>query len=245
MIKIPPRDTLVVPTELIVPKLKEAAAKVAENYVVPLKHFSRSPKSTSITVGPTPKLIIAPPHEWPYLIQNPAVEVLPGATTMTVFSGTVSSSGNSDASPVGVSGILKAHLHIYVSSVTGTWDIHARTRSPITGNFIATQVLWSGINAAMEGYAFPGEYGIATDFSIGWDMTSAGSMTFTVILTAKEAIASTTAGLSRVVYIGGPDVNPKNGYKLPPGGELHFKLSHDVVLYAMCEVDTEIVIFRT
>lgn len=234
--------------EPVIPEREEHVKKVIKppigtgRVVMDTLVMTRAFKSEIITVGTTPTLIIKPPHYWPYLISNPALSV--GLTnTVTLFNGTVSAAGNTQLSPVGVANYREAHLHFNVTAVTGSWDIYAQTRDPVSGNWADSQFLLT-ISATGTYYVSTGTIGIVTDFAIRWTPTAAGSMTFSAALTLKDGLVGGPTGLAKTVFIGGDDVTTDTGYPIFEGKDRIIYPGADVEVYAVSYVSTTIKVFR-
>jgi hypothetical protein len=222
-------------SERAIEGIKGIGPNMLRNWVMDVTIFTRPPRTIVINVGTTPTLLLKPPHSWPYLIYNPSLAV--GLTTsVTVASGTVNSNGNSQASPIGVAGHSDVHFHLNVTSITGTWDIYAQSKDPVSGNWADSQNIFTNITSVDTYYAHVGKFGIATDLAVRWDMISAGSMTFTLSGTLKDGIGGSTSGVSRGIYIGGRDVTVNSGIPIFEGENLPVLLGQDIELWAISQV---------
>ncbi len=204
--------------------------------------ISRQLRTNIINVGTTPTLIIAPPHNWPYLISNPALSV--GLTnSVTLFNGTAIALGDTTASPLGVANYLNAHFHIDITAITGTWDINLLTRDPNSSNWAIAQNLFSGLTATGTSYASTGNYGIAADMAIQYDPTAPGSITFSITATLKDGTMGGPTGLARTIFIGDNSVNTDTGYPIFESGEKSVYLGPNVELYAVSYIATTLKVF--
>ena len=205
-------------------------------------NISRSLLGQTITIDTTPVLILQPPHPTPYIISNPSLLI--GLTdSSTVYSGTTAGAGNTQATPIGVANYMTAHFHLDVTAVTGTWDIYAQTKDPISGNWADSQVLFGAISATGTTYGNIGSFGLVSDFAIRWIPTAAGSLTFSLGLTVKDGIAGGSAGSSRTIFLGGQNVTIDNGFPLFEGDRLNLDLNENVYIYAVSAISLPIKVF--
>lgn len=209
---------------------------------MPVLHITRLPKTIILNVQTTPTLILQPPHEWPYILVNPSL-LVGGTASALLYSGTVSTSGNTQVAPLGVANYLQCHFYLIVTAVTGVWDIISQTRDPVTGNWVDSQMIFSGINAVGSYYASVGSLGIVTDLAVRWNPTTAGSMTFSITATLKEGTVGSGTGIARTIFLGGPDVTVDTGLPLFESEKIHLRLGPDIKLYAIAGVVTPIKVF--
>ncbi|MCL6577984.1 MAG: hypothetical protein K6T73_01175 [Candidatus Bathyarchaeota archaeon] len=222
--------------------LKPKEAIKYGGYVTDLLPLFRAPKTLNRSVTTTPSILIAPPHEWPYVILNPSL--IAGLTSSyTIYSGTVDAAGNTQANPLGVANYLKMHFHLDITAITGTWDIYAQTKDPVSGKWTDSQCIFSGLTSIGTKYATVGEYGIVTDFAVRWDPVVAGSMTFSLSATVKEGMGGSSAGLARTIYIGGNDVTVDSGLEIKEGESKLIMLGPDITLYGVAKTTIPVKVF--
>lgn len=245
--RVEAEDILSLPTY----NLKEEALK-ADLKLIPPKpktppqimevlYLSRAPKVRGvINVGTTPTLILSPPHETPYLIQNPAT-IAGLTTTSKLKEATVTADGVSDT--LGVANYLYAYLWLDVTAYTsGTWNFTLQSKYPFADKWVDIQDIFTADIAGIGTYrADTGQFGLATDIRIRW--TGSGSITFTLACTLKSGLAGSSTGLAKTIYIGGSDVSTNFGYPLVEGGEKVLALAPDMALYAIAETTVPIKVF--
>lgn len=230
----------------------ELRSKEMAGYSMNLTQFTRPPKTTLITVGTTPTLILKPPHEWPYILANPSLSI--GVTSSTILLGstgptyqTISAAGNTQVSPLGVSSYAEVHAHFRVNAVVGTpsLNVYTQSKDPGSGLWFDVQAILSGITAPGNYYLPLGNMGIVTDFAIRWDGTLSVTDTLDTIftITLKGGTEKAAGGLARTIYIGGPDVSATNGYPIFEGQQVPINLSPDMPLYAIAGVSTSLKLF--
>jgi hypothetical protein len=237
----------VVPSDIYgAQQAQQSALASSEAYVMDMLIWTRAPKSVILAVNTTPTLIITPPNYWPYLLQNPNIQV--GLTTSFVlFNGTVNAAGNTELTPIGDANYMDLHWNLDVTAISGTWDIIQQERDPNTGNWADVQTLFSGISAVtpLPGtlYTFSGHLGSVTDLAVRWVPTVAGSITFSLTVTLKDGTGGSASGLARSIFLGDSTVNPNNGYELKEGVEEVIMLGPDLQLFAIALVNTFIKVF--
>jgi len=205
-------------------------------------YLTRNLQGRTVTVGTTPVLLVDSAFAWPYLILNPS-KTTGLTTTVTGFSGTVSAAGNSQSSPIGVSGFYAGHFHLDVTAVTGTWDIIQQSYDSISGKWFDVQTVFSGVASPGSYYASVGTMGIATDLAFRWNPTVAGSMTFSLAAVLKGGLGGSSAGLSQVVYLGGENVSTVAGYPLLEGHKQAFIIPEGVQLWGVAATNIDIRVF--
>lgn len=226
----------------------------SHNLVMNTLKFTRPPKTLTINVGTTPTLILRPPHVLPYIFANPSLSV--GVTASTILIGsagpiyqTVSASGNTQASSLGVSSYAETHVHLRINAINAgspSLNIYTQSKDPGSEEWFDIQQLFSGIGAIGNHYASLGNNGIVTDFAVRWDGTLDGSNNLDAILTVtlKGGTEKAAGGLARTVYIGGPDVSSSNGYPIFEGQTTQpIELAPDMALYAISSIATTIKMF--
>lgn len=194
-----------------------------------------------VTVGTTPVKIIDSPYAWPYMVLNPLTSL--GITGFyTGFSGIANAAGNSQSSSIGVTGYMGAHLYLTVTAITGTWNFTAQSIDPINLNWVDTQNLWTGVNAATIQYAFVGNQGIVTDIAFGWVPTAPGSITFSIVVVLKGGPGG-AEGVANAVFIGNESVTTVAGFPILPGTKETFIMSENMTLWGVATTNTTIRVF--
>ena len=145
---------------------------------------------------------------------------------------------------LGVANYLKAHFHLDVTAVTGTWDINLQSQDPASNNWATAQNIFSSITAVGTYYADVGELGVCTDLAIEYDPTSAGSITFSISCTLKNGILGSGTGLSKIISVGGPGVSTTSGYPLLEGIEKAFIVGENVSVYGIAATSLTLKVFR-
>lgn len=230
----------------------ELRSKEMAGYSMNLTQFTRPPKTTLISVGTTPTLILKPPHEWPYILANPSLSI--GVTSSTILIGstgptyqTIDAAGNTQASSLGVSSYSEVHAHFRADAILGapSLNVYTQSKDPGTGLWFDVQTILSGISAVGNYYIPLGNMGIVTDFAIRWDGTLSvlNSIDAMLTITLKGGTEKAAGGLARTVYIGGPDVSAVNGYPIFEGQQVPMNLSPDMPLYAIAGIATTLKLF--
>ena len=205
-------------------------------------YLTRNLNGRTVTITTTPTLLVDSSYAWPYLILNPS-KTVGLTTTVTGFSGTVVAAGNTQASPIGVSGFYAAHYHLNVTAVTGTWDLVAQSYDSISLQWMDTQTIFAGVAATGQYYASVGTLGIATDLTFRWNPTAAGSLTFSLAAVLKGGLGGSSAGLANVAYLGGPGVSTVSGYPLLESQQQQFIIGQGVQLWGVAAVSIDVRIF--
>ena len=210
-------------------------------YTLDLLPLSRPPKSFVFTIGTTAQRIIEPPHLYPYLISNPSLSV--GMTSSVVLHASGNEVAAGSSASLGVANYLRAHFHIDITAIAGTWDIYAQSLDPNSLNWADTQVIFPGLTTTGTLYSAVDTMGIATDLRIRWEPTVPGNITFSLTVTLKEGTVGSSAGLSRTVFIGGNDVTTNTGLPLFEGESRVVMPGPDVSLYGIAYTDIPIKVF--
>ena len=205
--------------------------------------FTRELKTEIITVRTEPTLILSPPHPKAYLIFNPArITGGPYYQTFLVYEGTATAEGDSTADPLGVSNFEKCHVHITVSSVSGTWDFIQLVADPYTGEWAEAQTFRT-IDSTGVFYNSLGDFGIATDLAFRWRPVTSGSITFSLTVTLKGGTGATDGGIERTIYLGGRDVTVETGLPLLESNKIAILPAPDIEIWAIAKVETNIRVF--
>ena len=217
----------------------EKQQKDIKQYFTDVIRITRPLRSSVITVGTKPTLILKPPHEWPYIVTNPELSV--GITsTYTLVSGTVNANGNTQANPIGCANFLSAHFFANITAVNGSWDIIQQAKDPVSNQWVDIQTLFT-ITAPGAFYSTPGSLGVVTDLAIRWE--GSGSFTGTISLVLKGGVQGGPTGVSRVIYLGDSLVTPETGYPLFEGQSITIFPAYDVSVYAIALTNIPIKIF--
>jgi len=203
--------------------------------------FTRNLKTEIITVSTTASKILEPPHPTCYYIVNPGGfwGVL---TNVIIFNGTTDTAGNTQSNPLSVSDYRNIHLHINVTSVTGTWEFIQQSRDPYSLEWADVQVLGS-IDSPDTYYFYIGDRGICSYFALAWRPTSPGSITFSATVSLKEEIRWAPFGMFRAVYLGDKTVTPATGIPIFEGQSLTIFPEPDIEIWAIAYTDAKIQVF--
>lgn len=205
----------------------------------------RSLIGTRIIVGLTPVLLIKDTQTWPYLITNPAItnELTNIYTAVPVTTATVS--GNSKNSPLDVAGFEQAHIFINVTSVGGIWDFYLMTQDQLSGVWLESQRLFARVREESLYYGYT-NLGIVSKLAFKWHHTGkSGTLIFSINVSLKTGLGGNPAAVSKVVYLGGPEVNIYSGYPLLEKQEKILIMDANVELWAIAnQAGLEVRTFR-
>jgi len=203
--------------------------------------FTRNLKTEIITVSTTASKILEPPHPTCYYIVNPG-SVWGVLTNVVLFEGTTDTAGSTQSTPLTVSDYSNAHLHITVTSISGTWEFIQQSRSPYTNEWADVQVLGS-IDSPGAYYFYIGNRGICKQFALAWEPTTSGSITFTAVMSFKEEISWRPYGIYRAIYLGDKTVTPETGIPIFEGQSLTIFPEPDIEIWAIAYADSYIQVF--
>ena len=182
------------------------------------------------------------------IILNPATLLGTTSSGALLASAARTADGNTQSSSLGVANFRDMHLYLDVTAVTGTdptLKIWAQTKDPVSGNWVDSQVLWSGINSATTQYTQIAGLGLATDFAIRWELggTNTPTFTFSVGYAVKDGLVGTSAGVGRTIYIGPSGVTTTSGFPLFEGQSKKFYFEENIKLFAIAETTLNVKVF--
>jgi len=215
-------------------------------YSTEVMPLTRNLKTEIVIVSDVATKILEPPHPTCYYIINPTDFV--GVTTSVVlFDGTATESGNTQSDPLGVSSFLNLHLHINITNADGEWEFVAQSRDPYSGEWANVKTLLnysSGFGVATAYYFYLGKDGICTEFALAWNLLSdSGYIDFSATATLKDEIRGPSYGLGRCVFIGDKTITPETGLPLPEGWGLKIFPDPDIDIYAIAFSERNIQVF--
>lgn len=203
-----------------------------------------------ISIGTTPVKIIDGKFVRGYIVTNPSSQT--GLTTNgTVLASalrTAGSSGDTEATPIGVGGYLNASLYLDISASTGgVVDVDLLTLDPLSGNYATAQSdIFGSPSSVGTYYAALGNVGIETDMAIAWAVSAAGNSTFSISYVLKDGLIGGASGLQKIIYLGpNQHVNSTTGYPLTEGKERPLFTRPNTEVWAVSLISTgiDVVVF--
>ena len=223
----------------------EERAKVLRNYFTDVLPISRDPLTKIIEIGPEPTRIVEPPHDWPYLLYNPAPLTNLAKSVEIHTASQETEDGNTQASPLAVANYLQAHFFLDVTGISQSWDFHLQTRDPFSGKWVDSEHIFAGVADTGTFYQPVGTGGIARDIAIRWEAPiTPADITFSLGVMLKEGTPGFGDGSERTIFIGGRNVTPETGIPLFEGKDRLVYLEQQIELYAVAYNATEIKIFN-
>ena len=204
-----------------------------------LRTISSGIITRSVVIGTTPTLIILSPEPRACTIINPTPAV--GlTTTATFFSSAISSAGNSQVSPVGVSNYDSMHFFASVTNASGLiLNLITQVQSPVTDNWIDVQDLVpAGITTNGDIYVALANFGIVTQFAVRWTIT--GSCTLSLGYALKGGLGGSSQGSVNTVFLGNVGVSLNAGYPLLEGQYRDYNFLENAGMYGIAEQNVTI-----
>lgn len=207
-------------------------------------YISKGFRGRNVTVGTTPGLLLRAVSAMPFMILNPARSALLTTPALGKAMSTEKGIGNSESSPIDVSGFENAHFFLNISAITGAWDIFLRCIDDMSLNWCDAQKLYAGINRAGTFYAGGGSMGIASQIAFGWSPVVGGVITFSINVTLKNGLGGSSQGIDQYIYLGGPNVTIVEGFPLLEGDMLTFTLGENTEIWAIANTILQARVFE-
>jgi len=202
-----------------------------------------------IAIGTTPIQVVDGRVTRGYIFLNPTPTA--GLTsTGTLLASALragGASGNTQATAVGVASYRTARLFLDISATGGgVVTVNAQSQDPISLNWATVPSLtdvFGSPSAVGTYYVDLGEIGVDRSFAVSWDVSAAGSSTFSLGYVLKDGLAGGSTGLSNTIYLGPEGVSSISGFPLLEGQSLPFYFRSNVKLYAVSLSSTTLSIF--
>ena len=189
----------------------------------------------SVTVTNTPTRVIQAQFLRGYILVNPTSSIGKASAGSLVASANRAAlaSGNTQASALDVSDYKEVKLFLSITGGTGgVVNVNAQTQDPVSGNWASAQVdVFSSPSAVGTYYANLGTLGVDENFAISWDVSVAGTSTFSIGYILKDT--SVAFGTANAIYLGGPDVTTTAGFSLLEGKDFKFFMKPNAELWAV------------
>lgn len=214
--------------------LLQRLVKDADTFLTTLA-LDRGLIGRNVTIPNTPTRVINAQFLRGYILVNPTSSIGKATTGTLVASGAqlALSSGNTQASMVDVADYKEVRLFLSITGGTGgVVNVNTLTRDPLSGNWATSQIdVFNSPSAVGTYYETIGSMGVDEDFAIAWDVSAAGTSTFSISYILKDTTVA--FGTSNAIFLGGPDVTPQAGFPLLEGKEFKFFMKPNAELWAV------------
>ena len=204
-----------------------------------------------VTIGATAVRIIQSQFPKGYIILNPATLLGFTSTGTLLASAARTTSGNTQASSLGVANFRDMHMFLNISAVSvtaPTLKIYSQAKDPVSGNWADVSLLWDlseSTAIAQTAYAQIAGLGLASDFALRWEITgTTPSFTFSIGYVVKDGLPGTAAGVNKTVYLGDRGVTTTSGFPLLEGQSRSFVVNENTELWAVADSSLELRIFE-
>lgn len=214
--------------------LLQRLVKDADTFLTTLA-LDRGLIGRSITVTTTPTRVIQAQFLRGYILVNPTSSIGKASSGTLVASANQAAlaTGNTQATSLDVSDYKEVKLFLSITGGTGgVVNVNAQTQDPVSGNWATAQTdVFSSPSATGTYYANLGSLGIDEDFAIAWDVSAAGTSTFSIGYVLKDTTVA--FGTANAIFLGGPDVTTSAGFSLLEGKDFKFFMRPNAELWAV------------
>lgn len=177
-----------------------------------------------ISIGTAPVKIIDGKFVRGYIVTNPSPQsgLTTSGTLLASAERAAGSSGDTEATPVGVASYLNAVFYLDITATGGgVVQIDLLTQDPLSSNWATAQSDIFGSQSSVGTYYAPvGNVGIDKAMAIAWSVSAAGTSTFSLSYVLKDGLPGGSTGLQKTIYLGpNQNVNSTTGYPLTEGKE--------------------------
>lgn len=214
--------------------LLQRLVKDADTFLTTLA-LDRGLIGRSITVTTTPTRVIQAQFLRGYILVNPTSSIGKASSGTLIASANRAAlaSGNTQTSALDVSDYKEVKLFLSITGGTGgVVNVNTLTKDPVSGNWATAQVdVFSSPSASGTYYADLGSLGVDEDFAIAWDVSAAGTATFSLGYVLKDTTVA--FGTANAIFLGGPDVTTSAGFSLLEGKDFKFFMRPNAELWAV------------
>lgn len=198
--------------------------------------LARGFQGRTVAIGMTPSLIVRAEMTAPYMILNPSRQSLLTTPALGKSLSNEVVAGNTQATPINVSGFSDVHVFLDITAVVGQWDIFMQTYDELSQKWADAQLGWGAIGAVGTYYAAAGTIGIASKIAFRWAPVVAGNITFSLGVVLKSGTGGSASGIDQFIFLGNESVTPTSGYPLLEGTREVFLLLAGTEIWGVSRV---------
>lgn len=192
-------------------------------------------RTYSISVGTTKaKLISKEIYPMRYRILNP-IKVDSLIPVNTIYSGTLLDTTTTQSSPLEVSNYSELHLHLNITSITGSWEIISQTYDSVSGSWADTLLVFNALVSASPRYFLMDEVGVTSSIAFKFNMLNSGILSCSLVGIGKIGWGVSKNNSSNILYLGNSYVTSNTGFPIYLGSQIELEVAPDTEVWGISD----------